>query len=84
MNNVEQVNKATIPNEMRAEIQRLRGYDSLVSNVMDMADYQGLSGEDRYTLMAYHALSQRQVLVRENLNHAMVVPRSVIIKTNKG
>jgi hypothetical protein len=56
--NVEQVNDAETPEEMRAEIFRLEHYDPLVRNVMDSANYNGASAEDRYTVLAYNALKQ--------------------------
>lgn len=56
----EQVRDATTAEEMRAEICRLGKYVSLVHSVMNMADYKGLSAEDRYTILAYHALKESQ------------------------
>ena len=53
---IEQVKDASGPSEMRAELHRMRNYDPLVRSVMDSADYSGMSAEDRYTLLAYHAL----------------------------
>jgi hypothetical protein len=57
MDEIEQVQEATTPSEMRAAIARLRRNNHLVHSVMDSADYTGLSSEDRYTMLAYHALS---------------------------
>lgn len=54
----EQIKDADTVEEMRVEIFRLRQYDPLVRNVMDRADYTGLSGEDRYTILAYYALKE--------------------------
>jgi hypothetical protein len=53
---IEQVREATTPSEMRIEISRLRRSDSLVRGVMDSADYTGMSAEDRFTMLSYHAL----------------------------
>ncbi|MDP3139856.1 MAG: hypothetical protein Q8N17_26405 [Burkholderiaceae bacterium] len=54
---LEQVRDANTPEEMRAEIARLRRESVIVKNTMDCADYTGLSSEDRYTMLAYHALA---------------------------
>lgn len=56
--NIEQVREATTPEEMRSEILRLRHEVSLVRAVMDMADFNGMSAEDRYTILAYHAIKE--------------------------
>lgn len=53
---IEQVREAVTPSEMRAEIARLRRSNHIVRKTMDAADYTGLSAEDRYTMLAYHAL----------------------------
>ena len=50
---------AETPEQMRAELFRLRHYDSLVRAVMDAADYSGMSSEDKYTMLAYHAMKDR-------------------------
>jgi hypothetical protein len=42
--------------EMRKRIREGARDSSLIHNCMYTADHQGLSGEDRYVLLAYHAL----------------------------
>lgn len=80
---VEQVRDVGTPSEMRAEIFRLRRENPLVRSVMDMADYNGLSAEDRYTVIAYHALkdsARLQQLLLQQLNitpHQFLVPRNL-------
>lgn len=59
MMDVEQVRKAETAEEMRAEIFRLMRFDPMVRRVIDMADYRGMSAEDKYTMIAYYALSER-------------------------
>ncbi len=54
---IEQVREAVTPSEMRAEIVRLARHSPLVRSTMDCADCTGLSAEDRYTMLAYHALA---------------------------
>lgn len=47
------------PQEMRAELERVGHRDVLVRRVDDMARYTGLSGEDKYVVLAYYALIER-------------------------
>jgi hypothetical protein len=63
----EEVKPASTPDEMRAEIFRLSYNDNLVRSVMQMADYNGLNAEDRYTILAYNALKQRADLLEREL-----------------
>ena len=67
---IEQVKDASTPEEMRAEIFRLSHYDPLVRSVRDAANYSGRSAEDHYTLLAYHALRERNKLQSLMLNEA--------------
>lgn len=46
----------TTPSEMRAEINKLRFNEPLVGAVLRDADDAGMSSEDRYTVLAFHAL----------------------------
>ena len=67
------------PQEMRAEILRLQHSDSLTRNVMVAADIQGASSEDRYTILAYHALRERAILQKFMLDDAMLNPKPRVI-----
>jgi len=71
---IEQVQDATTPREMRAEIFRLLRHDPLIRSVMDTADYNGMAAEDRYTLLAYYALKERNRLREMVLEQAMLRP----------
>ena len=77
----EQVKKAETPEEMRAELFRLRHYDGLVRRVMDMADYGGLSAEDKYTILAYYALAERVQYQNLVLDRAKLDPMLPMILT---
>lgn len=77
----EQVKAANTPEEMRAELFRLRYSNQMlhnvmtnqiIHNVMTTADHHGLSGEDRYTMVAYHALKELQHLKQFILDDANV------------
>ena len=76
---VEQVREAHTPNDMRAELYRVSREDSLVRSVFQMADYNGMSAEDRYTVLAYHAMAARNKLMQESIEFAMVYPHQPII-----
>ena len=79
MPDVEIPKKVETPQEMRAEIFRLSGYDYLVRNVMNAADYNGFSAEDRYTILAYHALCERAQIKKIALNMSASIPSPGII-----
>lgn len=66
----ERIQDASTPAEMRAAIFQLQYRDSLVSRVMRSANYSGMSAEDRYTMLAYHVLQEREVLGNLLLRHA--------------
>ena len=77
--NTEQVRDATTTEEMRAEIFRLQRLDPLVRSVMDAANYRGMSAEDRYTMLAYHALRQKNHMQALILEGAMMNPMPPMI-----
>jgi hypothetical protein len=68
---IEPIKDAETPNEMRAEFERLRNYDPLVRSVFDMARYSGMSGEDKYVVLAYHAIRQFKHMQKLHLNNVM-------------
>ena len=79
----EQVKDAKTPEEMRAELYRLKHYDPLVRAVMDFADYRGVSAEDRYTVLAYNALKQLAEIKRQVLDDAILrQPPRMIVPSN--
>jgi hypothetical protein len=77
----EQLKEVHTPEEMRAEIHRIsRSRASILARtVMDCADFNGLSAEDRYTMLAYHAL--RELVRHQQISHdlLMVMPRPDIV-----
>ena len=78
---IEQVREAATPEEMRVEIFRLLRYDALVRSVMYSADYKGLSGEDRYTILAYYALRERAKYQQSTLDFVMTKPPAPMVVT---
>jgi hypothetical protein len=53
---------------------RISGVDAIVRNVNSMAEIQGLSGEDRYTVLAWHLMHTAAKLERMALEQAMLAP----------
>lgn len=78
---IEQLKDVETLEEMRAEISRLRRHDPMVCRVMDMADYRGLSAEDRYTALAYYALRTLLAAHQRALDDAMTRPEQPLIVT---
>lgn len=82
---------ATDPREMRVKMQEMRRgrsfYDDrrnstvevIVRNVHMQADIQGLSGEDRYTVMAWHLMHMAAKLEKTVLDTAMLAPAKTIV-----
>lgn len=80
---LEQVKEATTPTEMRAELYRLRHFDPLVRAVFDAADYGGSSAEDRYTMLAYYAMRDRNKVMETALEFADCTVRPVVLLPNE-
>lgn len=79
---LEQVKDATTPDEMRAELFRLKHYDPLVRAVWDSADYGGMNAEDRYTVMAYHAVKAKTEAQQHVLEFSSYLMRPMIVPSN--
>lgn len=83
----EKVRDAVTINEMRAEINRLSNHNSIVRVTATQAMQQGLSGEDRYVLLAYHTLKllgQMKALVLEDLYTRVCPPMVMVVPPPKG
>ncbi len=78
---IEQVKKVITPDEMRAELFRLSHHDPLVRSVMQSADYNGMSAEDRYTILAYYAMAERNKFQQMLVEYAMLDTRAVRLET---
>lgn len=75
----ERINKCATPEEMRAELFRLRYHDPIVRSCWDAADYTGMSAEDKYTLMAYHLIDAYYRVGRIALDQTMLNPMPPLI-----
>lgn len=74
----EPIKEVTTPNEMRAEFLRLYMHDSTVRHVFNMAEHQGLSGEDKYVTLAYVLAKQVQQLRGMVLDGAYTQIRHIV------
>lgn len=84
MHNTRYVEDAATPEAMRAVIYKLKFDIPLVRSVMDMADYNGLSAEDRYTMLAYHAVKESVRLRDMLLEQINTTPDKPILVPNEG
>jgi len=75
---IEQLNVATTTNEMRIEINRVSRYDPLIYHSLMAAEHLGLSGEDKYVILAYNALRDLAVIKQRLMDMEGLIPPSVI------
>jgi hypothetical protein len=61
-------------NAMRRAIDEAKHESALVGQAMISADYNGMSGEDRYTMLAYHALVALETYWKQALKSSMLNP----------
>jgi hypothetical protein len=71
----EEIEQIRTPNGIRQRIYEATFHDPLVRNVFTLAYREGLSGEDLYVLLAYHALVAKQKLEQHNVIPLVVPPR---------
>lgn len=62
------------PAGMRAAIYRGARDSALICQVLHEADMRGLSGEDRYSVLAYQALIQLEIKHQQLLNYINRTP----------
>lgn len=70
----EDVKLAETINGKRALIRRYGWHDNLVHRILTLAEREGWSGEDTMTMIAYHALLEREEMREMLVNHAMTTP----------
>jgi hypothetical protein len=58
-NMIEPVLNAATPEEMRAAIILMQYHDPLVRSVFEMTRYKDMSPEDLYTVLAFHAIREK-------------------------
>lgn len=68
------VQRPLTPAQCRSEIERMRYGNPLVHRVLTVRDMQGISGEDIYSLLAYHALKQLEDMTEQNLDLLKRIP----------
>jgi enoyl-CoA hydratase/carnithine racemase len=64
---------------MRRAILRARLDSSLIANVLSGAEYNGLSGEDTYVMLAYHALRMLEDQWQRQLDAMLKSPAPPVI-----
>lgn len=74
-----EIGKASTPTEMRAEISRLSRNDRMVRSILQSAEYSGQSAEDKYTMLAYYALVERDRFRITVLRQLSIDPGTPII-----
>jgi hypothetical protein len=67
-------NRSPTFDEMRAAIKRAERDSALIHAAMAQADVQGLNGEDRYTLLAYHALISLELYYQRTIELLSKMP----------
>ena len=75
------IDDATTPEEMRAALFRALRYSSIVHHAFTTADIKGLNGEDRYTLLAYHAVKLAEGLQESLFEQALTQIRPTVVHT---
>lgn len=75
----EEVNGAATVDGMRRAILRSRRDSSVIANVLHSAELNGLSGEDTYAMLAYHALLMLEEAWRRELDTAFLHPLPPLI-----
>lgn len=69
--------------EMRQAIDRARMDSPIIRNALDTAQWKGMSGEDKYVLLAYWALRELETHYRMNMDWLMTQPSpSLVIPKN--
>lgn len=67
------------PNGMRALLDRYAREHPLPAQIFNIARHQGLSGEDKYTMLAYHALLQMERYEKMALDTLARMPISPMV-----
>lgn len=80
---IKPLDEATTPEEMRAALFKMSYDDSLVGQVFMHANRSGLSAEDRYTMLAYHAVKAYRHMMNDAIEQANISPRHYTIFPNQ-
>lgn len=82
MNFDEPMKEVSTPTEMRSELFKQSFHSPLVRDVFRRADIEGMSGEDRFTVLSYFLLQDYKRLQELLLDQTMLsrAPLSIPIK----
>jgi hypothetical protein len=72
----EQINVESEINGMRLAILKGSRDSPLIRSCLDIARYAGLSGEDTFALLAYHALVQLETYFQMQMDRVRLDPKS--------
>ncbi len=75
---------ANTTDEMRRAIREASRHSALIKNSLESGRYNGLSGEDTYVLLAYHALIELERHWQMNMKHASMLPGPFVINPQNG
>lgn len=67
------------PTDMRRRIYEASYESPLIRMCLQRADYEGMSGEDRYTVLAYNALVSLETYFKRCLEISMLFPNTEIV-----
>ena len=65
--------------EMRQAIDRASRDSSLIRNALEAAQWKGMSGEDKYVLLAYSALRELERHYQANMDWLMTQPSPAVV-----
>jgi hypothetical protein len=71
--------QADTPQEMRAAIEKAQCNSPIVRNTLMAARYAGLSAEDTYTMLAYHAMQAHSKAMAQVLEMHSLMPMPQVI-----
>jgi hypothetical protein len=72
------------PEDMRAAIERARMESAIVRQALDSCRCRGMSAEDTYTVLAYHALQALAATQRVLHEHLVTQPLPMFVPADRG
>ena len=70
-------------NSMRRAILEASRDSGLIHACLIQAEHQGLSGEDTYTLLAFHSLQMLEEFWQRNMEYSLLSSPTILIKEPK-
>lgn len=79
MNDIEQVKDVRGIYAMRRELERMRSHSALVNNVFTAGIVSGMTIEETYVMLAYHAVRQQQRLMQQLIDQINITPPIICV-----